>query len=1607
MKVSSFRESVSQPTQTLVSFASVNLSERKDDTLYFSEPVRSSSNLNLAKPSIKNNLVAVTGKMYKSREFGKSESQELDSKDWTIPPNAVLIRKLPDPLTLANVSGGPDDFVSGGKEENNDGKYSNSRLFTTSKPGDQFECNSSAHTHESEPEERRQRDSDNNNDLSVSNEMVSLENTPKEDKDETFDDQKTSLRREEEIQIEINPTNVEISIPAHSQTHETIPPVQQHTHEHSTNDAKGYCPPILLGNSSPDDNATKLDDVRQTPETIPQLEFDCRQVAITIGRTQVLQTVDLEPEHTIVHVKVWNEYLQIRRVLGQTCSIYRRFRQGSKEWQKSQRKILQAHGKSIEVVGPFPIHIQLDAVTVLTSTYITTDDQFGYQFVVSGKLWQPAEVKSIKSIGKKEQRIDMESNCHAMIHMRNVSTSALIDTGAGPSVMSYDMYKAVGGQDQDLTGTTNTLNAANNTALNVAGITKMIPFRIGNADFEMKFTICRDLCGTIILGRDYLTAYDIMVDLTNKRLIVRDPHRRFTIHETIMDSCNNIHVGTATNMFRIDEQGILVAEFKIKPRRFKQTVKTEPWLACVQGKNNYKLERQGIRLAKTVAIIKNDKVYVPILNVGLNPGFVEPKNARIRLSAARVEYSRSLNANEIRDTGSCQAIQLRENLREGRSMVTDLSIASDQETLETRTNFPLEEAREEKAEPKKKEFLTRPSLEKIKEQITPEQLLSLSKTLDDYDSLFSKFPSDVGRTDLLEHDIELEADAVPFKEPLRRVGPERQRISDEQVKLLAEMGMIRPSKSPFASAVVLVKKSDGNMRFCVDFRRLNDITVKDSFPLPVISEHLDKLGTAKYFTSLDMGNAFWQVPLAKESIPKTAFTTADNLWEWTRMPFGLCNATATFQRLMSRTIGNITSKYGNLVLCYVDDILIATNTVEQHVERLREVFECLSRAGLKLKASKCKIMDTSVKFLGRTVSEAGITPDAAQIQKVLDWQTPTDRSQLESFIGLANYYREFIKDFAKISAPLNKLKGRNSEFIWTEETENAFNAIKTALTTEPVLALPNEDGDFILDTDASAVAIAGILHQRQVVRGQEKLVVINYGSRGLRNSERNYGAAKLEMLAALIFIEHNRKFLYGRHFLIRCDNQAFSWLKTYSTKSEHVNRWIARLDGFDFTIEHRDRSKHTNADGLSKKTEYYMRRENHVCLQHMEGFKFLPQAQFDELPILTKAQVDRKLHEPPVEVKPKTEAEHTTVCEAEGACAIAENVDDRQSPLHVPDVSQRPNVLTNCGEGHSSAILLESSSPNCNEVPNVKEANVCEVECGYESESKHAIHQIFDECLLDVEVIQVKARYDHAELKKAQGRDVVTRAFIKLTTGEGNVAEWRQDLSDAERTWYDRSKKDLKINDQGVLVKKIRYRDGTDIGMVVVLPIGYQLEAIRSAHDEAGHFGQHKTHDNVITRFTWPEMSRDIARYVNSCPHCQKGKANRKGMRFKMKPILTTRPNELLIIDFLKLSVSYDGHVGLIVMIDHFSKYAQAVPLQAFTAAAAADAICKGWICNFGIPDRILSDQGSQFESALFKEFLEVFGIQKSHSTAYHPQTNGLVERHNRTILQMLRVACS
>jgi hypothetical protein len=323
--------------------------------------------------------------------------------------------------------------------------------------------------------------------------------------------------------------------------------------------------------------------------------------------------------------------------------------------------------------------------------------------------------------------------------------------------------------------------------------------------------------------------------------------------------------------------------------------------------------------------------------------------------------------------------------------------------------------------------------------------------------------------------------------------------------------------------------------------------------------------------------------MEESAIPYTAFATPDAFYEFKRMPFGLCNAVATFQRLMTSVIADVKNLYGNLVLIYVDDILIATRTIDEHLDRLDEVFGILRYAGIKLKAKKCDIMSHQAKFLGRIVTKDGIAPNPENADKVQTWKVPRDRKEIESFLGLACYYREYIEGFAEIVAPLNYLKKKGVAYRWEKEQEEAVVKVKEVLSTYPVLALPQDDGDYVLETNAGVNAIGGILHQWQDTSEGRKLRVISYGSRALRPAERNYSAPKAEMLAAITFIEKYQCFLSSKKFMLRCNDQALSWLKTYRMSTPMVARWITRLDGFHFKIEHRPCAQNADTSGLTER----------------------------------------------------------------------------------------------------------------------------------------------------------------------------------------------------------------------------------------------------------------------------------------------------------------------------------------------------------------------------------------------------------------------------------------
>ena len=511
-----------------------------------------------------------------------------------------------------------------------------------------------------------------------------------------------------------------------------------------------------------------------------------------------------------------------------------------------------------------------------------------------------------------------------------------------------------------------------------------------------------------------------------------------------------------------------------------------------------------------------------------------------------------------------------------------------------------------------------PEIEHLKGKTGEGDFEKLRDVLYRNSDVFSKYKADIGCCNFVEHEIELEEGAVPHREGARRMTPHKSEACRAEIEMLLEYDMIEPSKSPWACGVVMAKKKGGQLRFCCDFRYLSAVTIKDAYPIPRIDESLSKLGDAKFFTTLDLGSAFWQVPLRKKDREKTGFACKLGLYQWKRMPFGLYNATATFKRLMAQALTGVTKKYGNLLMCYVDDVVIATPTLEDHIDRLDEVFGCMKRAGLKCKPSKCEILRDSIKYLGRMVDRHGVRPDPEAVEAVLTWKAPRTDTQLMSFLGFANYYREFIKGYADKVYRMQKLmRNKGKKLDWNDEAQVAFENIKRELCEAPVLGMPTEDGMYVLDTDASVVAISGLLHQEQEWNGRTVLRPIAYGSKVLSDTEMKYGAPKAEIFAVVTFVEKYRAYLGSAPFKLRVDNRALSWLKTYSMDQSYIGRWIVRLDGYHMIIEHRMRDKHQNADSLSKKTELYESLDQKQASQAeiKEGFSFLDKETYEALPL--------------------------------------------------------------------------------------------------------------------------------------------------------------------------------------------------------------------------------------------------------------------------------------------------------------------------------------------------------------------------------------------------------
>ena len=469
---------------------------------------------------------------------------------------------------------------------------------------------------------------------------------------------------------------------------------------------------------------------------------------------------------------------------------------------------------------------------------------------------------------------------------------------------------------------------------------------------------------------------------------------------------------------------------------------------------------------------------------------------------------------------------------------------------------------------------TSPCQPPLPENLSPLQQQQLNELFKEFQDVFSQGDDDLGNTPLLKHGIETHG--PPLRQPYRWQNPAVRREEMAQVQQMLSSNVIRPSNSPLASPVVMVRKKDGSLRFCVDFRQLNAATVKNAHPLPRIDDLLDALHGAKWFSTLDLKSGYWQVPIAEQDKEKTAFrTSSGQLFEFNQVPFGLCNAPATFSRLMDRVLAGL---HWETCLFYLDDIIVFSSTWEEHLARLREVFERLRHAKLKLGATKCTFAAKEVSYLGHRVTEEGLLPDPSLLAAIRDIPPPKTATEVRSFLGLAGYYRRYVKGFAAIAAPLHALTRKDALFHWSEDCQAAFDQLKARLTTSPITAFPDFSQAFRLYTDASTAGLGAIL--AQVREGKERIICC--ASRALNKAEKSYPATKLECLAIVWAVAKFRPYLMAMPFEVFTDHYALQWLKTMRTGSALLHRWSAALEEYDFTVRHRPGKIQTHVDGLSR-----------------------------------------------------------------------------------------------------------------------------------------------------------------------------------------------------------------------------------------------------------------------------------------------------------------------------------------------------------------------------------------------------------------------------------------
>lgn len=820
----------------------------------------------------------------------------------------------------------------------------------------------------------------------------------------------------------------------------------------------------------------------------------------------------------------------------------------------------------------------------------------------------------------------------------------------------------------------------------------------------------------------------------------------------------------------------------------------------------------------------------------------------------------------------------------------------------------------------------------------------------------------------VKHEIRTKNEDPIFIRPYRHPPVYNAEI-EKQVEKLLKNDVIQPSHSPWSAPVHLVpKKADASgeakFRMVIDYRRLNEITTDDKYPLPNIADLFDKLGKSVYFSTIDLASGYHQIEVKEEDRQKTAFSTQSGHFEFTRMPFGLKTAPATFQRAMDNVLRGL---QGIHCLVYLDDIIVYSASLQEHIEKLRLVFDRLRATNLKVTLDKCEFFRKEVLYLGHMITKEGLKPNNDKIQAVLNFPLPKTTTEIKSFLGLVGYYRKFIKDFAKITRPLTNCLKKRNKIETTEQYCMAFQMCKELLVNAPILQFPDFEKTFILTTDASDFAVGAVLSQGPI--GADKPIA--YASRTLNDAETRYSTIEKELLAIVWAVKHFRPYLYGRRFTIYTDHRPLAWLNSMKEQNSKLTRWKLRLAEFDYDIEYKNGKQNVVADALSR----IRLNPLHTDDQSMEVNADDDQLQKDIDEVIKNIAELKRLEQERNE---------------ENSSIVAKSPDSEKT-LSLQS-SHGPKSPFSIAAPSFSTLSAAEGSETQHSVYDMDTAGIPILREAIDTKPNQIlVHTWFKDQIAVKDLSRPKQRI--LEVHLPINRPDLVKQFLKeyvrpkvkhFIYFEEEI--YRKQFAEAMIALF---KKDtVKVFE---CTERVVYVENED----------EQKEIVSKYHiGKTCHRGIKETLVHIRRTYYWPNMELTVATIINSCEGCKRMKYDRHPLKPELQLTQTqTKPFQEIFMDVFTI----EGKPFLTI-VDAFSKLGQAIEMNNKTTPEVIRALVK-YFSLYGTPHKISADSGAEFNNALLKETLNFYKIDLHVGTPHNPNSMGIVERFHSTLTEIYRLA--